>query len=60
MTFVGISLYSEVFLGLKFLISVIRNGFLISYLETKISFLYLIHMIFDGPNTRMIFVLFDD
>ena len=30
------------------------------FLETKIRVLYLIHMIFDGRNTRMMFLLFDN
>ena len=58
MSFVLILLLREVFLRL-FLISLNYKG-VCHFLETKIRLLYIIRMIFDGHNTRMMFVLFDD
>ena len=57
MSFFGISLDCEIFLGAKVFDFLDDKG-LCYFIETKIRLLYLIHMIFDGRNSRMIFVLF--
>ena len=59
MRFVGISLDYEVFLGLRFLISLTTKGF-VTLLEIEVRLLYLISMIFDARNTGMMFKVFND
>ena len=59
MRFVGILLDYEVFLGLRFLISLTTKGF-VTLLEIEVRLLYLISMIFDARNTGMMFKVFND
>ena len=59
MRFVGISLDYEVFLGLRFLISLTTKGF-VTLLEIEVRLLYLISMIFNARNTGMMFKVFND